>query len=835
VNTSAYLDFVKSKIIDVPKTGFTVAPQQLHPSNKPHQRDIIPWAIEGARRAIFAQFGLGKTQMQIEIARIIVEKEKENFLIACPLGVKQEFFKDAQRLGVSLEYITTSDNVTAGNPSNVIYITNYERIRNGQVDLHKFIGVSLDEASVLRDRSTLTYQEISKALAKHKYKFVATATPSPNDYIELLNYAQVLGIMDISQAKTRFFKRNSEKADQLTILPNMEHEFWLWVHSWATFITKPSDLGHDDTGYDLPALEVIVHRVRVETELPAVDRQGQSKLLRDSTMGITQAAKEKRDSLDARLDKALYILNALPEDTHCLIWHHQEGERHAIEKAIPGVKTIYGSQSAEVKEELLIGFSEGQYKYLATKPEIAGQGCNFQYHCHTNIYLGINYGFNDFLQSLKRTHRYMQGHTVTAHIIITDAEEGIYNRLMEKWKNHDAMIEKMRGIIRQYGLKHNHAETLKRMIGVQRQEYKGKNFTAINNDSVIETALMDTNSKDFICTSIPFGTQYEYSANYNDFGHNESDDAFFKQMDFLSPNLLRVLRPGRRMAVHVKDRVLFGNYTGYGRPSSSPFVAKTILHYIQHGFIYDGMITVPTDVVRENNQTYRLGWTENSKDSTKMSVGMPEYILLFYKLSSDTSKGYADVPVTKNKETYTRGQWQIDAHCLYKSSHNRLLTPQEIAALPIDQAMKVFKELDINEVYDYNRHVDIANALADAGKLPTGFGAVLPNVSNDEYVWTDVTRMRTLNTQQGIGRETQHVCPFPLDIPTRLINRYTNPGETVLDPFGGMFTTVVCALENGRKGIGIELNPEYYSIGVKYCRQAEMKKDIPTLFDVLNN
>lgn len=184
---------------------------------------------------------------------------------------------------------------------------------------------------------------------------------------------------------------------------------------------------------------------------------------------------------------------------------------------------------------------------------------------------------------------------------------------------------------------------------------------------------MEENSVDLIHTSIPFSNHYEYTPSYNDFGHNADTVKFFEQMDYLTPQLLRILRPGRVAAIHVKDRVLFGNATGTGMPTMEPFHAMCIRHYMQHGFQYFGMITVVTDVVRENNQTYRLGWTEQCKDGTKMGVGCPEYILLFRKLPTDTSKAYADMPVTKSKEAYTRAQWQIDAHGYWRSSGNRLV------------------------------------------------------------------------------------------------------------------------------------------------------------------
>ena len=295
-------------------------------------------------------------------------------------------------------------------------------------------------------------------------------------------------------------------------------------------------------------------------------------------------------------------------------------------------------------------FQNGKIRLFATKKELSGSGCNFQRYCHRAIFLGIDYEFNDFIQAIHRIYRFLQTETVIIDIIYTENEQGILDTLKRKWRQHDRLTAKMTAIIKKYGLSNAGAEELKRKLGVDRVEVKGTHYTAILNDCVEETTRMAENSIDLIHTSIPFSNHYEYSANYNDFGHNATTYKFFEQMDYLTPELLRILKPGRVAAIHVKDRVLFGNATGTGMPTMEPFHAQCIQHYMKHGFMYFGMITVVTDVVRENNQTYRLGWTEQCKDGSKMGVGCPEYILLFRKLPTDTSKAYADEPVVKSKD-----------------------------------------------------------------------------------------------------------------------------------------------------------------------------------------
>lgn len=391
----------------------------------------------------------------------------------------------------------------------------------------------------------------------------------------------------------------------------------------------------------------------------------------------------------------------------------------------------------------------------------------------------------------------------------------------------------MREIVQKYGLSGSaQTERMARSIGVERVEVKGKNYTLVNNDCVEETARMAENSVDMILTSIPFSNHYEYTPSYNDFGHNEDTRRFFEQMDYLSPNLLRVLKPGRVFCCHVKDRVLFGNATGMGMPTMEPFHAMCIRHYMQHGFAYFGMITVVTDVVRENNQTYRLGWTEQCKDGSKMGVGCPEYILLFRKLPTDRSKAYADEPVHKTKEEYTRAQWQIDAHGYWRSSGDRLVTKEEIMAMDTGKIQAAYRKYSRGTVYDYAAHVRMAKELDENGKLPATFMVVAPGSWTDE-VWDDINRMRTLNTTQSQRRQQLHVCPLQLDIVDRCINRYSNPGDLVYDPFGGIGTVPLEAVKAGRKGLACELNSGYFRDAVGYLQEFEREDMNISLFDLM--
>ncbi|MCA3064013.1 DNA methyltransferase [Aquidulcibacter sp.] len=841
-----YDEFLKSKVAMATTDGFDVDQSQINGALKPHCKAIMPWLLKGGRRALFASFGLHKTVIQLETVRLAAEYCNGRGLIVLPLGVRQEFRRDAvERLGWKeaprfIRRIEEAD--TTG-----VYLTNYETVRDGKLNPQLFDAASLDEASVLRgfggtktfrefmalfagDRKTMNTRERTQGL---RYRFVATATPSPNDYIELLAYAAFLGVMDVGQAKTRFFKRDSTKADQLTIHPHKEREFWLWVASWAMFINKPSDLGFDDTGYSLPPLDVVWHEVGSNHLDAGTDKSGQGRMFRNAAIGVSESASEKRDSLPERVAKLQEIRASMPE-AHRIIWHDLESERDAIERAVPGVVSVYGSQDLEAREQAIIDFSDGKFQELAAKPVIAGSGCNFQRHCNNAVYLGIGFKFNDFIQSVHRIQRFGQSKPVRIDIVYTEAERDIRKALERKWSQHNNMVQKMTDIVKQYGLNHaSMAAELTRAIGVERIEVSGDGYTCINNDSVKELPRHADNSVGLILTSVPFSTQYEYSPNYSDFGHNDNNEKFFEQMDFLTPELFRVLQPGRIAAIHVKDRIVPGGLTGLGFQTVYPFHSRCIEHYTKHGFGYMGMKTIVTDVVRENNQTYRLGWTEQCKDGTKMGVGMPEYLLLFRKPPTDATNSYADNPVVKSKSHYSRSRWQIDAHGFTRSSGERLLTPDELKGLPHDTIFQMFKDYSLTEVYNFEHHVKIGETLEAEGMLPVTFMLLQPQSPHVDDVWTDVTRMQTLNGAQSAKGREMHLCPMQFDIADRVIAQFTMPGETVLDPFGGLMTVPYRAIKAGRKGIGIELSPQYFTDGVSYCEAMACEIAMPTLFDTV--
>jgi hypothetical protein len=897
-----YSEFLRSKVRLAESTGFKIELDDINPALKMHNKLMVKWMVLGGRRACFASFGLHKTVTQLEAVRCTLLHTGGRGLIIAPLGVRQEFRRDAVEILKWTEPPKFIRSISEAGETG-IYMTNYETVRDGKLDPRLFQVASLDEASVLRGLGgSKTFREFMRlftgdggpaaGMKVHQnhgrygsqcvpFRFVATATPSPNDYIELLAYADFLGIMDVSQAKTRFFKRDSTQADKLTLHAHKEEEFWLWVASWALFVTKPSDLTgniEDDKGYDMPALDIRWHELPSDHSTAGAEKSGQWKMFRDAALGLSEAAQEKRESLDARIQKMME-LRAEDISAHRILWHDLEAERYAIERAIPDAVSIYGSLDLDAREKAIIDFSDGKFQELAAKPVIAGSGCNFQRHCSWAIYLGIGFKFNDFIQSVHRLLRFLQQHQVRIDLIYTEAERQVRKTLEKKWINHNKMVTKMTDIIKQFGLSQAAmAQVLTRKIGVERIEVRGKYFHTVNTDNVPESKKLKDNSIGMVLTSWPFSNQYEYSPNYADFGHCESNSEFFVQMDYLTPELYRSLIPGRLYVLHVKDRIIPMGLTGMGCQEVYPFHSDCIAHMKKHGFAYLGMKTIVTDVVRENNQTYRLGWTEQCKDASKMGVGMPEYLLIFRKPPTDRSDAYSDAPVVKAKKDhfmykcgscgiehddpegfpevgpdtyrcfncqqdtsvlrkpvrgYSLSRWQVDAHGFARSSGNRRLMPHEFSEFEHSKIFKLFKYDSLNQIYDFEYHVQIGEALAAAGKLPTTFMLLQPQ-SWSEEVWTDITRMRTLNANQWSKGKEMHLCPMQLDLVDRAITQWTVKGDIILDPFGGLMTVPSRAVALGRYGIGLELNPEYFLDGTAYCKAAENDVEIPSLFDALD-
>jgi hypothetical protein len=408
--------------------------------------------------------------------------------------------------------------------------------------------VSLDEASVLRSYGSKTFQEFLPLFAKVPFKLVATATPSPNRYKELIHYAGFLGVMDTGLALTRWFQRNSEKAGDLTLYPHKEDEFWMWVHSWAAFLQKPSELGYSDDGYELPPLKLNWHEVPADHSKAEPERDGQGVMFRAVAQLAAGCGEGAARQPARRVAKMMEIIAQDP-DSHRVIWHDLEAEREAIEAALPGVVTITGSGMDIDERE-----RRGSPISRRGGPALRHQADPVRLRLQLPVSLpqgdlrraaGLS-ATSSTTSSSRCTGCSASGRPSrsrsTSSIPRTSAPAATRCWRSGRW-TRDA--RRMSEIIRKHGLDTlPMRDAMLRSIGVKRVEVRGERFVAINNDTVAECRAWPENSVDQIVTSIPFANQYEYTPSYNDFGHTDDTGHFWGQMDFLTPEWLRILKPG---------------------------------------------------------------------------------------------------------------------------------------------------------------------------------------------------------------------------------------------------------------------------------------------------
>lgn len=410
---SDYEEFLKSKIRKHVDCGFTVNKETLPPRLFPFQRDIVAWALKRGRAAIFAQTGLGKSFMESAWANAVHEHTGGNVLILAPLAVAGQMVREATKFGIPAKQCSEQSDVSPG-----ITVTNYEKIH--KFDLTTFDGVVLDESSILKSFDGKTRTMLIDSCKDIPFRLCATATPAPNDFTELGNHAEFLGVMSVHGMQATFFAHDASDTGTWRLRGHAEDAFWEWMCSWSVLIRKPSDLGYDDDAYDLPPLETVEHIVKVEGEVAKT---------------LSERLKARRNSLDARVAKAAELT---PDDGYFVWWCNLNDEAEALCRAIPGAVEIRGSDKEEEKERKLNAFSNGEIRVLVTKAKIAGFGMNWQ-HCNNTGFVGMNDSFEQCYQAIRRFWRFGQTNQVNVHYVVASTESAV----MENIKRKEAEAERM--------------------------------------------------------------------------------------------------------------------------------------------------------------------------------------------------------------------------------------------------------------------------------------------------------------------------------------------------------------------------------------------------------
>jgi DNA modification methylase len=723
-----YPEFLASKRIIAQKSGFDVPTDQLNPQLKDWQQRIVTWALRRGKAAIFADTGLGKTFMLLEWARWVSQHTGGNVLVLTPLAVAQQTKREGLKFGIDVTVCRSQDDVQPG-----INVTNYEMLDH--FDTASFAGVVLDESSLIKEFTGATTKRLIEEFANTPYKLACTATPSPNDHMELGTHAELLGAMSRVEMLAMYFTHDGGDTSKWRLKGHAERKFWQWVASWAVYIQKPSDIGGSDEGYDLPTLHLIEHQVAVDQ---SVNTDGM--LFRVPDMSATGLHKEMRLTSDVRAARVAELVHGCPDEPW-LIWCNTGYEADAIRKALPEVVEIKGADTPESKERRISEFIDGEILHLLTKSSICGFGLNMQHCCHM-AFAGLSYSYEQLYQAIRRCWRFGQEREVYAHIVIAETEGEVLNTIKRKQRDHEDMKVGMRQAMKDIQLGD---ESFKRSVYTG-EIAEGAGWSVAHADCVEYAKSLPDDSVHFTVFSPPFASLYVYSDAEEDMGNSRSYEEFFQHFGYLEDELFRVTMPGRLCAMHCMN--LPTTIQHHGVIGIQDFRGHLIQSMRERGFIYHSEVCIWKDPVTAMQRTKAIGllYKQLRKDSTISRQGIPDYLVIFRKTGPNPE------PVTKTHESFPVDLWQQYA----------------------------------------------------------------------SPVWMDINMSDTLQRESAReASDERHIAPLQLEVIRRAIRLWSNPGDTVFDPFTGIGSTGVVALEMGRQFIGSELKGSYFSLAARNLAAAE--------------
>lgn len=789
-----YLDFLESKRLKVQAVGKTIERDAINPNLFDFQRDIVQLAVFKGRFAILTDTGTGKTGMGLSWSVLV---DETTLICAVLPAVADQIVDEAREIwGLEVRPIRSSDEIV---PDHKLYITNIDAMvtKIGGEFVHHFdpslFGAFwLDESSILKSLTGKQKGMLVDFVENIPYRLCTTATPAPNDILEIASHAEFLGIMDYFTMVSIFFTYNSSKRSgdgkgaTWVIKKHAVEKFYRWLSSWAIACEKPSDLGYSDEGYELP--EINFHIVEVGSEYtPAGMLPG----FAPQVISATELSSVKRSTMDDRITAIADIVNNSHEQW--LVWGYLNDETKALEKALDDSVDVYGAMSPEKKSHHFREWIKGNYRVLISKSSIAGMGMNFQ-HCHNMVFFGLNYSWEQFYQSYKRIYRYGQSQPVNIWIIMSKQEHGVYQSLMEK----DREAKKMRRDLIKASAVYSMEELQQRYHDEWRYatgEECGDNWKLMLGDSAERMRDIPDNHVHLTVTSVPFLSLFIYSATERDLGNCGTRDEFLEHYSYIVREHYRIHHPGTICVVHVEDTRAFKNVDGY--IGFKDFSGDVIEAYQREGWTFWHRITINKNpqiqAVRLKLST--LLFATLKRDARQLSGGMADYLLVFKK------PGEYEVPVTPiDNGEMNETDWIRDAHPVWNIDDTDGLPSQEELA-------------EIGKLYF------LANAYKERSPMRSA-------------VWNDIRETEVLNVIQAKADEdSKHLCPLQLPVIERCIKLWSNPGEVVFDPFAGIGSTLYEAVRLGRQGLGIELKPEYFQAAIKNIRNAERIKGQRTLFE----
>jgi DNA methylase len=626
-----YNEFILRKVKTIPPSGFEPIPT-ITPLFD-WQKLLVEWAVRLGKAALFADCGLGKTIMQLEWARQIHAQSGGDVLILTPLAVAAQTVAEGAKFGVPVTMCRGVADVRPG-----VNIINYQRL--DEFDTSGFSGVVLDESSILKDFTGRTRIMLTERFARTPYKLCCSATPAPNDFTELGQHAEFLGVCSSMQMLATYFINDTFDTGTWRLKGHAEDAFWQWVASWAACLSKPSDIGFSDEGFILPAVHTHTVTVHVDQRAEA----GSGELFRVGNLSATQLHAENRRTVKDRVDAAARIVNATDEPF--VVWCYSNEESEMLTTAILGAVEVRGDLSIETKEERLNLFSTGQARVIVSKGSIAGRGMNWQ-HCRNEIYVGLNHSFETFYQSSRRIYRFGQKREINRYIVQTDSESGTMASIVRKQAQHESMRELVKFTF-------ENLTKGKKMITLNTDIKKKESgrWTVYNGDCVRVAETLPSDSIGFSVFSPPFADLFTYSADVQDMGNCNGLGEFMVQFEYLVDQLLRITMPGRLCAVHCLD--LLSAKWKTGAIELQDFSGEIVRAFRSKGWLFNSRITIWKDPVTEMQRTKAHGllYKTLKKDSADSRVGVPEYMLVFRK------RGDNPVPIGHTPEDFPLDRWQ---------------------------------------------------------------------------------------------------------------------------------------------------------------------------------
>lgn len=622
-----YNEFLETKKAQRIESGFAVEDADLNPALFPFQRYCVKRALEVGKFALFEDCGLGKTVQQLEWAQKVVEHTSQPVLILAPLAVISQTIKEGQKFGYK---VMDYEDMRPNNLDEcAIFITNYDNLPN--VETEMFIGIILDESSILKNFQGKTRSFIIDTFRKTPYKLACTATPSPNDTTEICNHAEFLDVMSRSEMLAMYFVHDGGSTSDWRLKGHAKQSFWDFVSTWAVMLNKPSDIGFDDKGYDLPPLNVIQDIV----ETPKRDN---GMLFNTSAVSATEFHKELRLTYKIRLDRVAEMVKARP-DENFIIWIGHDDEGKYLRSLLPEAIEVKGSDSREYKKEKLLGFGNGDFRILITKLKIAQFGLNYQ-NCHNQIYASLDFSFEATYQGIRRSYRFGQKDAVNIYLITTDTMQNVKDSFDAKQKAFNEMQSAMTEAMNR---------NIKNKIILKKMEvsnqYKSERCDIRLGDCVQLIQSIPDESIGFSIFSPPFAELYTYSDKLEDMGNSKDYQEFFKAFKFLVKELYRVMWGGRNVAVHCMDLPIQKGKEGY--IGLRDFSGMILQAFTEVGFIYHSRVTIWKNPVTEMQRTKALGLLHKQvgKDAAMSRVGIPDYLMVFRKDGEHEHPVHCDISV----------------------------------------------------------------------------------------------------------------------------------------------------------------------------------------------